>query len=223
MPKFISALGSRITGYFVAGLVAIMPIVLTVAIVVWVAVFLQGYLGPETFLGRGLGRLGGGLNISGKFASYATGWLLVLGTIFVFGFVVEAGAKRLYQGLMDRLFKRVPVIGSVYGTTKQFVDMFDHKDQAELKSMSVVFCVFGSEGGSGVLALMPSPERFLIEGHDYHVVIIPTAPVPFGGGLLFVPAESVHATAMSVDGLMSIYVSMGVTTPQFMSKRPDPA
>ena len=71
-------------------------------------------------------------------------------------------------------------------------------------------------GGVGVLALMPSPERFCIDGHDYHVVIVPTAPVPFGGGLLFMPVESVKPAEMSVDGLMSIYVSMGVTTPQFM-------
>ena len=49
------------------------------------------------------------------------------------------------------------------------------------------------------------------------MVIIPTAPVPFGGGLLFMPVDSVKSSKMTVDALMSIYVSMGVTTPQFLA------
>jgi uncharacterized membrane protein len=113
---------------------------------------------------------------------------------------------------------RIPLIGSIYGTSKQIVDMFDRKKGSELKGMSVVFCSFG-DGGPGVLALMPSPERFRIDGRDYNVVIIPTAPVPFGGGLLFMPVEMVRPSSISVDGLMSIYVSMGVTTAQFLPQQ----
>jgi uncharacterized membrane protein len=37
--------------------------------------------------------------------------------------------------------------------------------------------------------------------------------------LLFVPADNVLEANMSVDGLMSIYVSMGVTAPQYMGKQ----
>jgi uncharacterized membrane protein len=44
----------------------------------------------------------------------------------------------------------------------------------------------------------------------------PNGPVPFGGALVFMPSESVQPADMSVDGLMSIYVSMGITTPQFL-------
>jgi uncharacterized membrane protein len=84
-----------------------------------------------------------------------------------------------------------------------------------------VFCTFGKEGGVGLLALLVSPQRFRINGRDYQVVIVPTAPVPVGGGLLFVPAEAVVPADMSVDGLMSIYVSMGVTAGEFMPTAQD--
>jgi uncharacterized membrane protein len=154
---------------------------------------------------------------SNRAIAYLLGWFVVLGVIFVLGFFVQLGAKRFLQQLSDAVFRRIPVIGSVYGTSKQLAEMFDRNDESDLKSMSVVFCTFGQPGGASVLALMPSPERFSIAGHDYHVVIIPTAPVPFGGGLVFMPAESVKPAAISVDGLMSIYVSMGVTTPQFLA------
>ena len=72
--------------------------------------------------------------------------------------------------------------------------------------------------GAGVLALLVSPERFCINGMDYHIVIVPTSPVPVGGGLIFVPVDAVKPADVSVEALMSIYVSMGVTAPQFLSK-----
>ena len=37
-----------------------------------------------------------------------------------------------------------------------------------------------------------------------------------GNALVFMPTESVQPADMSVDGLMSIYVSMGITAPQFL-------
>ncbi|MEX0820105.1 MAG: hypothetical protein WD070_10955, partial [Pirellulaceae bacterium] len=97
------------------------------------------------------------------------------------------------------------------------VGMLDKKDEADLKRMSVVFCTFGASGGCGLLGLLVSPERYPINGREYQIVIVPTAPVPVGGGLLFVPAECVTPADMSVDGLMSIYVSMGITAPEFLA------
>jgi uncharacterized membrane protein len=218
MLKWISHGWRRIVAYFVAGLLAILPLVLTAAIVVWVTTFLTDYLGPTTFIGRTLAALGLKFGSDGILA-YATGWIAVLAALFGLGLLVELGAKRLYHQLLDRLFRRVPVIGSLYGSLKQLVGMFERKEETDLKAMSVVFCYFGSRQGPGVLALMPSPEPVPIDGQDYHVVIIPTAPIPFGGGLLFVPVDQVKPVAMSVDNFISIYVSMGVTTPEFMGRQ----
>jgi uncharacterized membrane protein len=98
--------------------------------------------------------------------------------------------------------------------------MFDQKDATPLKGMKVVFCCFGKQAGAGFLALLVSPARYRINSCDYQIIIVPTAPVPIGGGLLFVPAEAVQPTDLSVEGLMSIYVSMGMTAGQFLSPAP---
>ncbi len=219
MRKLMSTLWRRIMGCFLAGLLAVLPLVLTVAIVVWVTSFVKDFIGPQTVLGRTLESLGAkvGPEDQNQTVAYVVGCMLVLATVLVLGLIVELGAKRYLQRLVDALIKRIPLVGNIYGTSRQLVEMFDQKNDSDLKAMSVVFCFFGKEGGAGVLALMPSPERFHIDGRDYHVVVIPTAPVPFGGGLLFMPVESVKPAEMSVDGLMSIYVSMGVTAPQFIS------
>jgi uncharacterized membrane protein len=205
----------KFAGCFLAGLLVVLPIALTVGVVAWVAGFVYRIIGPGTPLGKGLQSLGLHFATNGL-GAYVIGWIVVLGVVFCLGLLVEVGAKRFLLSLFDALTKRVPVVGSIYGTSKQLVGMFDRKSETEMKTMSVVWCFFGSEHGAAVLALMPSSEKFPINGRDYHVVIIPTAPVPFGGALFFMPVECVRPAEMPVDGLMSIYVSMGITAPQFL-------
>ena len=78
--------------------------------------------------------------------------------------------------------------------------------------MSPVWCFFGGKGAA-VLALAPSAQPIEIDGRNYLAVLIPTAPVPFGGALLYVPAEWVRPADIGVDALTGIYVSMGITPP----------
>jgi uncharacterized membrane protein len=212
--------GQRLLRYFLAGVFAILPLVVTVAIVIWVAGFLERFVGPQTTVGSAVRRLGFSFASEDTLA-YIIGWVFVLGLVFLLGVVVEAGAKRIMQRVVDAVINRVPLINGIYNTSKQLVSMLDKQEQADLKGMSVVFCLFGKERGAGFLALLVSPNKYHIDGKDYQIVIVPTAPVPFGGGLLFVPTDAIQHADMSVDGLMSIYVSMGVSAPQFIKQLPD--
>ncbi len=211
----VSETAKPILRIFLAGVFAVLPLVITVAVVIWVVGFLGDILGPGTVVGGQLERLG--LTYSdNSLIAYGIGWLVVLGAIFLLGLLVQVGAKRLILGGVDAVVKGVPLLGAVYGTAKQLVGMMEKKEDADLAGMSVVFCRFGKEPGTLFLALLPTPERFRISGTDYHAVIVPTAPVPVGGGLIFVAADSVEPADLSIDALMSIYVSMGVTGPQFL-------
>jgi uncharacterized membrane protein len=78
--------------------------------------------------------------------------------------------------------------------------------------MRPVWCFFGGDGAA-VLALAPSAQPVDIEGRNYFAVLVPTAPVPFGGALIYVPAEWVRPANIGVDKLTAIYVSMGITSP----------
>ena len=206
----------RAVSCFLAGALAILPAVITVAVVVWVVGFLQKLLGPDTLIGQAIRGLGLGL-VSNDTVAYILGVVLVLVGVFAVGVAVESGARNLLQRMLDAVLQRIPIVGNVYGTSKQFVAMLGKKDDANLKGAKAVFCVFGKESGAGVLAILVSPERFCINGREYQIVIIPTAPVPIGGGLLFMPTEMVQPADVSVEALMSIYVSMGITAPQFLA------
>jgi uncharacterized membrane protein len=204
---------------FLAGLFTVLPLVVTGAIVIWVAGFLDRLFGPQTPAGRILGRIG--LTIADdSLASYVIGWIFVLAAVFGVGVLVEMGARKFINDRLDSLLARVPLLGGVYGTVRQLVGMMDTKGGADLQGMSVVYCTFGQETGAVFLALLPTPQVFRLGEIDYHAVLVPTAPVPMGGSLLFVPIGSVRQANLSVDAFMSIYVSMGVTGPQFLPSAP---
>lgn len=104
--------------------------------------------------------------------------------------------------------------------TKRFVAVMDRKETDGLKSMRPVWCFFGGEGGAGVLGLLPMPKPIVIGSERYYVVLVPSAPVPVGGALVYVPAAWVKPANIGVETLMSIYVSMGVASPQIVSTDP---
>ncbi|MEQ8786321.1 MAG: DUF502 domain-containing protein [Pirellulaceae bacterium] len=203
----------NVLGTFLAGLFALLPLVITVAIVAWVVSFLNNLVGPKTLVGEGLIFVGLRF-VANEYAATAIGWGVVLAGIFLTGVFVKTRAKALFDMLFNPLIRRIPIINSVYGTASQFVGMLNKQDKSELSGMSVVFARFGEQFGAGILALMPTPEVYEMDGRRCHLIYIPTSPVPMTGGLLYVPVESVARLDMPVESLMSIYLSMGVTSSQ---------
>jgi uncharacterized membrane protein len=202
----------RIIAIFVTGLVVVMPFVLTVALLIWVGSFINQFLGPGSLFGHLLISIGLGVTASSPFA-YLFGVLVVLGFIFAIGGAVESQVRFRLAGFVDKLMARIPLVGAVYDTTKRFVAIMDKKGDDGIKSMSPVWCFFGGEGGAAVLGLLPMPNPIMIGDEPYHVVLAPSAPVPIGGCLIYVPAAWVKPADVGVDGLMSIYVTMGVSSP----------
>jgi uncharacterized membrane protein len=219
----LTHIGKRLLRCFLTGAFAVLPLVVTIMIVIWLAAFVHRYLGPSTPVGRIVRSLGWRFSAEDMTLAYLIGWVVVLGLVFLLGVAVEAGARRFLQTMTDAVLNRVPVVGSIYNTSKQLISMLDRQDTADLKGMSVVYVTFGAERGASVLALLVSPQTYQVQGRACQIVMVPTAPVPFGGALLFVPTDCVQAADMSVDGLMSIYVSMGVSAPQFMKLTPPSA
>lgn len=200
---------------FIAGLFAVLPIMLTVAVIVWVGSLVDRFVGPESTFGRLLTSIGLRV-VETRIFAYLVGVILVLCAIYFLGLLVEAGLQSRFHAFVDKSLGRIPLVGNVYALAHRFVGMLDRKEQkTDLKTMSPVWCFFGGAGSSAVLGLMPTPETVLLEGRRCHIVLVPTAPIPFGGALFFVPVEWVRPASLGVEGLTSIYVSMGVSAPQY--------
>ena len=205
----------RLAAVFVAGLLAALPLATTALVVAWGARLVYEWLGPGSLVGRALGGIGLGVTGS-ELWGYAIGVAVVLTGIFALGLLVEAGLQRGLAAAVEAVVLRIPVVRSVYETISRFIGLLSRRDEDGLKSMSPVWCHFGGPGGAAVLGLLSSTEPLIVGGRSYRAVLVPTAPVPIGGALIYVPEDWVTPAEIGMEALTSIYVSMGVTAGQYL-------
>jgi uncharacterized membrane protein len=204
---------SRLARTFIAGLLVILPIVLTIVLVVWVANIVITFVGPNSVVGSILITLGFGFSAS-TWVAYLAGALIVALLIYVLGVIVESRVEHSVTNFIGNVMQRIPLIGYIYDMAKRLIAIIERKDDGGFKGMRPVWCFFGGEGGAAVLALLPVAETVRLGNEDYHVVLVPSAPVPVGGALVYVPVKWVKPADIGIDGLMSIYVAMGVAPKQ---------
>lgn len=198
-----------IVGTFLSGLFAVLPLALTIALIAWVVDFLQAWLGPGSAFGAFLRRIGLAF-VADETTALVAGLVIVLVGIWLLGWVVKSRARHRVDELWNRLIERIPLVKTVYRTMTQLVGVFNRDGDSELKGLSVVFVSFGRQDGCGFLALLASPDRYHFLEREYHLVYLPTAPVPMSGGVMCVPVEQVARVEMTVDALMQLYLSMGM-------------
>ena len=211
--------GRRILQTFVTGLLAALPLAATIFIFVWAARTVIDLIGPNSFVGRGLKALGLGVTGS-EIAGYAIGVGIVLAAIFGLGVVIQTRLKSVFHDVVDSVIQRVPLVRNVYDLIRKFVDLVTQRDKDGLNSMTPVWLHFGGGSGATVLGLLTTPKPVDVNGQRYMAVLVPTAPVPVGGGLIFVPEAWIEPAEVGVEGLTSIYVSMGVTANQHLAGAP---
>jgi len=202
-----------------AGFLAVLPILLTAVVVVWLAGFIRSYLGPGSVFGQFLSRLGVTI-MRDETIAYGAGVVALLLIFYVVGLVVLSTLRGRFKAFLDNTVGRVPLIGSMYTLSNRFIGMLERREEVDLKAMSPVWCYFGGGDGAAVLALMPTSEVVHLKEKDYCGVLVPTAPIPFGGGLIFVPTDWIEPADFGVEALTQIYVSMGLTAPQYQTKAP---
>lgn len=209
-----------ISGTLATGAIAILPVAITVAAVVWLAGLLLDAVGPDSALGAFLASIGLTLSASPAVA-YLLGVLILLIVLYTLGFAVQARFTSRIRTALDGAVRRVPLVGPLYGFSSQFVGMLRPDESADLTKMQPVWVCTGEGGEATVLALMPTSETISVDGLDRVGVLIPMAPVPFGGVLLFVPRSWIVPARLSVEQLTSIYLSMGLTAPDMVSDPDD--
>jgi uncharacterized membrane protein len=210
----------RITRIFVTGFIAVLPLVATIILFVALVRLLLEWMGPRSFFGQLLGKLGLGVADS-ELIGYGVGIALIIAIIFALGLLVEAGFQRGLAAMLEGLVKRIPLVRNVYDLFHKFVKLLSERDEDRSRSFTPVWVHFGGVGGAAVLGLISAPEPVELGGKRYRAVLVPTAPVPVGGGLFFLPEEWVLPADVGMEAVTSIYVSMGVTAGQYLGVRKD--
>jgi putative tricarboxylic transport membrane protein len=158
-----------------------------------------------------------GLGLTGsRVLSYVAGLGLVIALVFVLGLLVGSNLERGLARMIDAVVGRIPLVRTVYDVVQRLVALLGQREPDAPASMRAVWCHFGGVGGAAVLALLSTPEPLPIGQRRYFAVLVPTAPVPIGGGLVWMPEDWITPAEVGAEAVTSIYVSMGVTAPQYL-------
>ena len=194
---------------FLAGLFALLPIVITLGIMAWAGGLLKVWLGSGSFVGKALSRLGLRFVTDPTVASILS-WVAVLLAIWLLGVLLKSVGKKRIEKAFHATIERIPLVNVLYRPVAQVVEMLQRDPTDKLQGMTVVYCAFGGEGGAGFLGLLVSDQLYNFNGQACQVVYVPTSPVPMSGAVIFAAAHSVQQVDMKVDDLMKIYFSIGV-------------
>lgn len=206
----------RVIAQFVTGLLLLAPLIVTLMVLDWLVRQVAAVFGADTLLGSAL--TSGGAFI---FGDAALGfWLLlafVVLAVWAVGFAFQDRARRSIERRLDALAGRIPIIRHIYRPVAQVVRVLGKKEDTQFASMRPVSVRFGDS--TEALALQVSGETYRVGDRDLLLILVPTAPVPVGGALLFMePAAVTPVEGMGVDELMTFYVSMGIMADRFKGK-----
>jgi uncharacterized membrane protein len=196
---------SALRKWLVAGLLVIVPVAITIAVLRWIIGTLDSTLLilPEAWQPDRLI----GLHIPGF------GVLLTLVILLAVGATASnfIGKKLVVWG--DTLVSRIPVVRSIYSSVKQVSDtLFSPGGNAFRTTVLVqwprpdvwtIAFVTGAPGGEVSNYLMG----------DYVSVYVPTTPNPTGGYFVMLRRSDCVELKMSVDEALKYVISMGVVVP----------
>jgi uncharacterized membrane protein len=197
--------------WLLAGLLVIVPVAITAAVLRWVIDTLDQTLLilPEAWQPDRLI----GFHIPGF------GVLLTLAILLLAGAVASNFVGRKLVGLGDRVVSRIPVVRGIYSSVKQVSDtLFSESGNAFRTAVLVqwpradvwtIAFVTGTPGGDVVNYL---------RGEEYLSVYVPTTPNPTGGYFVMLRKSDCIELKMSVDDALKYVVSMGVVAPTITNR-----
>ena len=195
---------TRLRNAFIGGLVVLFPIVITIKALWWLFSYLDGLAHPlsNLLLGRDIQGLG---------------FLITVATILLAGLLFSAGPlKRLLDGA-DAILDVVPLVGSVYGTTKKVLSGFGGP-QSRDSFQRFVFARLPGRTTPGFVT--GSFKLTLRDGvtHDVLTVYVPTNHL-YVGDVVILPAEDVVETDLSVEDGVSLLLSAGASVPLVIKEK----
>jgi len=190
--KFPSRVVKKLRIQFGAGILVIVPIIITILILVWLFNYIDNIAQPvaNSLLGRTIPGLGLALTV-----------LL----IYLTGVVASSVMGKRLVNYIESLLARVPLFRYLYTSIKQIMVSFT--TSSETKFLQVVLVEFPKKD-MRVLGFVTSESR-VESGEKVITVFIPTSPNPTSGYLEIVKENDIIRTNISIDDALKMVLSAG--------------
>ena len=190
---------------FITGLFVLVPIFVTLSIVIWLfnrvdAVFREPL---EIFLG---------------FPLIGIGVIITILIILIAGFISTnlLGKKLIF--FTEAVFKRIPLVNTVYISMKQLTDTLFTNQKNAFKS--AVLVQYPSKGiyVIGFITADAPMEINRKAQKEMKSVFIPTTPNPTSGMLVMIAEEHIQYLDLSIEAAVKLIVSGGILLPENQKK-----
>ena len=198
MKKKISIF-NKLRNYFIAGIVAIIPIGITLYLTMFI-IDVSSKLVPKE------------INPNNYLPFSIPGLEIILSIIiitFIGGLSVSFVGKKILQ-LINDLFKRIPFLRTIYSAINQMTESFTKKDN---NKKSVVLVEYPRKGSWAVGFATKDNEGEISKKtkSDLVNVFVPTTPNPTSGFLLMFPKKEIIYLDMSFEEASKFIVSAGTS------------
>jgi uncharacterized membrane protein len=199
--------------YLIAGLLAWLPIGVTVWVLTWLLGSMDALFG--LLLGLSQAVLPPGTHALIEQARHIPGLgVVVLAVLLLLtGFFVTNVVGQWFGRQWNRLLQQIPIVKSIHSSVKQVSDtLFSSNGNAFREAVLVQY----PRPGSWTLAFVTGKPGGEVAQHlrgDMLSLYVPTTPNPTSGFFLMVPKADVIELEMSVDQALKYIISMGVVAP----------
>ena len=187
---------------FLAGLVTILPVILTLYLLYWLVVSMESVLGsairlvlPEKMYWPGMGVLAG------------------MVVVFAVGVLMHAYVVRWLFAKGEAVFYHLPLINSVYRAMRDFFDFISPTTKKEFEQ--VVAVTIGEQELELVgFVTQYKPER-LPKGFNHEDKVLVYLPLSYmiGGYTVLLPRAAVRPLDMTMEEAMRFTLTAGVKSP----------
>jgi uncharacterized membrane protein len=192
----------RLRASFLAGLVIVLPVGLTILLLIWAIRLLDGWARPM---------------VPGWFefrhvAGVGVAFFVVLVTVI--GAITRNIVGRRTVDLAERAVGRVPIARRIYLGVKQIVETGISKSGTSFRQSCLV--EYPKRGLWTVVALAGPVEGELPRATgepDLVALVVPTAPNPITGFLIFAPRRDIVPLDLGLDEAAKLVLSMGLVGP----------
>ncbi len=197
---------TKLQRYFLAGLVAVVPISLTVLVVRWTITLMDQLLlrfipqryWPEVLFG---------------FALPGIGLLATFLLILLVGVLVTNYFGRSLLHLSERIMGRIPLVKGIFGLFKQVADTVLSADRQGFRKVVLIEYPRRGLWSVGFVTGVSQGEVQRITEQRMINVFMPTTPNPTSGYYILVPEEEARELKMTVDEAFKLIISGGMVSP----------
>lgn len=215
------AKGKSVKKHLLTGLVILLPIAVTVAIIVWLFnFFTTPFLGVTEEIVRAMGLQLQNHDLLISFISRVFALILLILVTLALGYL---GRKLFFETILrtaNRIFMRIPFVKSIYRISNDVTKAAFAEGNKPFKSTVLIPFPHSEAHTLGFLTgEAPAACKTALPGIG-HSVFIPTAPHPLQGYMILTPQKNLVKVDISIEEAFKFLLACGVVYPDEFVKKP---